>query len=222
MSLLCILIFILIHLFLSIRYPSWWEPSVWLFTSSAYTEHSSSCCQPIDFCMQTSDTYDWSCWHQCSLSGIWSYPKKFVDSWNVHIPLTFVTDNRCLLKDKQMAASSQDILSINNITSHIITTSKPLLDDGELDWHQVWHCLLKQSFSARRISIVGNSLYLYTQQRKISRALATLSCIWHWNSQEIYTISNWPIYLLYWHLEWLGNLLHSQESSIISSFRFGA
>ena len=73
--------------------------------------------------------------------------KKFVDGWNMHIPLTFLMDNGCFLKDRHVVNSSHDVLSIDNNTSHIVTTSKPLLDNGELDltfdeWHQAWHRLL--------------------------------------------------------------------------------
>ena len=74
--------------------------------------------------------------------------KKFVNGWNVHVPLTFLMDNGHLLKDRHAVDSTQDVLLIDNNTSHIVTTSKPLLDDGELDltfneWHQVWHWLLE-------------------------------------------------------------------------------
>ena len=64
--------------------------------------------------------------------------KKFMDGWNVHIPLT---DRGCLLKDKSAASSAQDMLTLNN--SCILTTLKPLSDEGGLDltfdiWHQAW------------------------------------------------------------------------------------
>jgi hypothetical protein len=73
--------------------------------------------------------------------------KKFLDEWSVHVPLTFLTDRGCLLKDKSLTNSSQDILTIDNSSGRILTTSKPLSDDGELDltfdeWHQVWRHLL--------------------------------------------------------------------------------
>ena len=47
-----------------------------------------------------------------------------------------------------MVNSSQDVLLINNNTGCIVTTSKPLLDNGELDltfdeWHQAWYWLLE-------------------------------------------------------------------------------
>jgi hypothetical protein len=71
--------------------------------------------------------------------------KKFIDSWAIHVLLTFLTDKGCLLKDKSISSSSQDLLTIDN--SQILTTAKPLSDDGELDltfdeWHQAWRCLL--------------------------------------------------------------------------------
>jgi hypothetical protein len=73
--------------------------------------------------------------------------KKFADGWNVHIPLTYLTDRGCLMKDKPIIGSTQDILTIDNATGLISTTSKPLADEGELDlsfdeWHQAWRRLL--------------------------------------------------------------------------------
>lgn len=46
-----------------------------------------------------------------------------------------------------MASSSQDLFTIDNATGRILTTAKPLSDDGELDlsfdeWHQAWQHLL--------------------------------------------------------------------------------
>ena len=74
--------------------------------------------------------------------------KKFADGWNVHVPLTFLTDKGCLLKNKPIIAASQEILTIDNVTGQIQTSSKPLTDDGELDltfdeWHQAWRRLLE-------------------------------------------------------------------------------
>jgi hypothetical protein len=73
--------------------------------------------------------------------------KKFADGWSVHVPLTFLTDKGCLLKDKPIAGASQEILTIDSLTGRIQTSSKPLSDDGELDltfdeWHQAWRRLL--------------------------------------------------------------------------------
>ena len=73
--------------------------------------------------------------------------KKFSDGWNVHIPLTYLTDKGCLLRDKLAASSSQNVLTIDNASGQISSISKPLLDDGELDltfdeWHQAWRRLL--------------------------------------------------------------------------------
>jgi hypothetical protein len=67
--------------------------------------------------------------------------KKFINGWNIHVPLTFLTDKGCLFKDKSTANSSHDILTL--IDGHILTNPKPLSDDGELDltfdeWHQAW------------------------------------------------------------------------------------
>ena len=69
--------------------------------------------------------------------------KKFHDSWNSHVPLTFLTDKGCLMKDKSTTSSSHNILTIDNSTGCILATPKPLSDDGELDltfdeWHQAW------------------------------------------------------------------------------------
>lgn len=73
--------------------------------------------------------------------------KKFSDGWDVHVPLTFLTDKGCLLKGKPLAGSSQDLLSIDSATGRILASSKPLSDFGELDltfdeWHQAWRRLL--------------------------------------------------------------------------------
>ena len=73
--------------------------------------------------------------------------KRFLDGWSIHVSLTYLTNKGCLLKDKSMASSSQDLLTIDNATSCILTTTKPLSDDGELDltfdeWHQAWQRLL--------------------------------------------------------------------------------
>ena len=73
--------------------------------------------------------------------------KKFSDGWNIHVPLTFLTDKGCLLKDKPTAGASHEILTIDSATGRIQTSSKPLSDHGELDltfdeWHQVWRRLL--------------------------------------------------------------------------------
>jgi hypothetical protein len=66
--------------------------------------------------------------------------KKFADGWNVHVPLTYLTDKGCLFKDRPMAAAAHKLLTINNTTGHIQTSSKPLSDTGELEltfnkWH---------------------------------------------------------------------------------------
>ena len=73
--------------------------------------------------------------------------KKFRDGWTTHIPLTFLTDKGCLYKNKTLANSSHDILSFDPTTGQVITTSKTLNDQGELEltfdeWHQAWRRLL--------------------------------------------------------------------------------
>ena len=73
--------------------------------------------------------------------------KRFSDGWNVHVPLTYLTDRGCLLKDKLSMNSAQNILTIDSANGQISAISKPLLDDGKLDltfdeWHQAWHRLL--------------------------------------------------------------------------------
>jgi hypothetical protein len=73
--------------------------------------------------------------------------KKFSDGWTVHIPLTYLTDKGCLLKDRPLAGASQELLTIDGVTGRIQTSSKSLSDAGELDltfdeWHQAWCRLL--------------------------------------------------------------------------------
>jgi hypothetical protein len=73
--------------------------------------------------------------------------KKFIEGWTVHVPLTFLTDKGCLLKDKSAVNLSQDFLTIDNSTGTIQTSSTSLADEGELDltfdeWHQAWRRLL--------------------------------------------------------------------------------
>ena len=73
--------------------------------------------------------------------------KKFKDGWTTHIPLTFLTDKGCLLKNKALVNSSHDIMSFDPTTGQVITTSKTLNDQGELEltfdeWHQAWRRLL--------------------------------------------------------------------------------
>ena len=73
--------------------------------------------------------------------------KKFTDDWHVHVPLIFLTNKGCLMKDRPTTSSSDDVLTIDSATGQISTSSKSLSDDGELDlsfdeWHQAWHHLL--------------------------------------------------------------------------------
>lgn len=72
--------------------------------------------------------------------------KKFAEGWNVHVPLTFLTDKGCLFKDKSVA-NSQDVLTVDSSTGTIQPSSTSLIDEGELDltfdeWHQAWRRLL--------------------------------------------------------------------------------
>ena len=71
--------------------------------------------------------------------------KKFADGWNVHIPLTVLTDKGCVLKDKSISASDEYFTC--DSSGFIHKSSKPLTDEGELDltfdeWHQAWRRLL--------------------------------------------------------------------------------
>jgi hypothetical protein len=74
--------------------------------------------------------------------------RKFVDGWTSHVPLTFLTDRGCLLKNKSLISAAQETLSFDSITGQVVATSKPLNDNGELDltfdeWHQAWRRLLE-------------------------------------------------------------------------------
>jgi hypothetical protein len=73
--------------------------------------------------------------------------KKFAEGWRSHVPLTYLTDKGCLLKNKSIANSTQDIMSFDPVTGQVITTSKTLSDQGELElsfdeWFQAWRRLL--------------------------------------------------------------------------------
>lgn len=64
------------------------------------------------------------------------------------MPLTYLTDKGCLLKNKSLLNASQDLLSYDPSTGQVITTSKVLNDNGELEltfdeWHQAWRRLLE-------------------------------------------------------------------------------
>jgi hypothetical protein len=70
--------------------------------------------------------------------------RKFMEGWWSHVPLTYLTDKGCLLKNKN---ASQDLLSYDPVTGKVVTTSKVLHDNGELEltfdeWHQAWQHLL--------------------------------------------------------------------------------
>jgi hypothetical protein len=69
-----------------------------------------------------------------------------VDGWNIHIPLTYLTDKGCIFKSKAPINTSHDLLTIDESNGRITSTAKPLSDDGELDitfdeWHQAWRRL---------------------------------------------------------------------------------
>jgi hypothetical protein len=73
--------------------------------------------------------------------------KKFADGWVSHVPLTYLTDKGCLLKNKPSVIASQEILTVDSITGQIHTSTTPFSDDGELEltfdeWHQAWRRLL--------------------------------------------------------------------------------
>lgn len=73
--------------------------------------------------------------------------KKFREGWESHVPLTYLTDKGCMLKNKTSAAL-QDILSYDSTTGQVVTTSKALNESGELDlsfdeWMQAWRRLLQ-------------------------------------------------------------------------------
>jgi hypothetical protein len=73
--------------------------------------------------------------------------KEFAKGWINHVPLTYLTDKGCLLKNKPSVAASQEILTVDSTTGQIQTTSTSFSDDGELDltfdeWHQAWRHLL--------------------------------------------------------------------------------
>jgi hypothetical protein len=110
--------------------------------------------------------------------------KKFVDGWNVHVPLTFLTDKGCLLKDKSAVDASLELLSINSSTGIIQTSSTSLIDDGELDltfdeWHQAWRRLLDliRSWVAHEFAL-WETHYLFILNKE--------------NRAEL-----WPLYLTY-------------------------
>ena len=72
--------------------------------------------------------------------------KKFRDGWELHVPLTYLTDKGCMLKNKMTAAL--DILSYDSTTGQVVTSSKALNENGELElsfdeWMQAWRRLLK-------------------------------------------------------------------------------
>ena len=74
--------------------------------------------------------------------------KKFSEGWNSHVPLTYLTDKACMLKNRLSSNAAQDILSFDSATGQVITTSRVLHDNGELEmdfneWHQAWRRLLE-------------------------------------------------------------------------------
>ena len=74
--------------------------------------------------------------------------KKLTDGWYSHVPLTYLTDKHCEFKNKSTLNVSQDILSFDPSSGQVITTSRVLHDNGELEllfdkWHQAWRRLLE-------------------------------------------------------------------------------
>ena len=74
--------------------------------------------------------------------------KKFIDGWVSHVPLSYLTDKACEFKNRSALNAAQDILSFDPNTGQVITTSKVLHDNGELEltfdeWHQAWRRLLE-------------------------------------------------------------------------------
>ena len=72
---------------------------------------------------------------------------KFAAGWNVHVPLAYLMEKGCHLQDKPFTNTSHEVLTIDNSMGHILASSKPLSNEGELDltfneWHQVWWHLL--------------------------------------------------------------------------------
>src|SRR6266446_664262 len=70
--------------------------------------------------------------------------KKFI-KWEVHIPLTYLTDRFCAL---QLATQSLLSDTLTVIDGQVMTKSKLLSPAGKLDmtfdeWHQAWQRLLK-------------------------------------------------------------------------------
>jgi len=59
--------------------------------------------------------------------------KKFTGRWNVHIPLTFLTDDYCAQRSGIPTNTPEDGIAINVDCGKIIAPSKPLPNDGEYD-----------------------------------------------------------------------------------------
>ena len=74
--------------------------------------------------------------------------KKFIDGWNTHVPLTFLTDKACSSKNMGASINSlQDYVTVDDSSGRFVSTARPLSTDGELDlsfneWHQAWQRLL--------------------------------------------------------------------------------
>ena len=74
--------------------------------------------------------------------------KKFSEGWNSHVPLTYLTDKACMLKNRLSSNAAQDILSFDPSTGQVITTTRVLHNNGKLEidfneWHQAWRRLLE-------------------------------------------------------------------------------
>src|SRR6266699_2318016 len=70
--------------------------------------------------------------------------EKFI-KWEVHIPLTYLTDKFCA---SQLATQSSLSDNLTVVDGQVTTKSKLLSPAGKLDmtfdkWHQAWQCLLK-------------------------------------------------------------------------------
>lgn len=73
--------------------------------------------------------------------------RKFREGWKEHVPLTFLTDDACRFTGSSASKAVRELYTVDETSGRVITTSKPLADDGELqlpfdEWHQAWRRLL--------------------------------------------------------------------------------
>ena len=78
--------------------------------------------------------------------------KNFSEGWSSHVPLTYLTDKACMFKNRLSSNAAQDILSFDPSTGQVITTSRVLHDNGELEldfneWHQAWNTMFGKSIT---------------------------------------------------------------------------